>query len=417
MRRVVVAGMIGNGLEWYDFALYGILAGTLGKLFFPLGDAYAQTLAAYGVFAAGFLMRPLGAVMFGYFGDKYGRKFSLTLSILLMAIPTACIGILPTYETIGIWAPILLTIIRLLQGLSLGGEFSGSITFVVEHAPKHRRGLAGSSTIMSLCAGMLLGLGVVTFFVSLMGQEAFESWGWRIPFLIGLAIAFVGVYIRHHTEESPHYERAKSKGHLSKTPLREVFTSHKLELMRGILIYLSVTVPFYILTIYLKTYLEKELGYTMQDALFITTVCMALLMFMVPLTGHLTDKWGRKRVLMATAAAYFVFAYPIFMLMVQPGFASAIGAAVMLAFIVGFYIGPAPTVFVELFPTSVRYTGMAISYNICAAVFGGSAPMVCTWLIKTTGEQAVPALYIMLCAALSFLAFIGYHDRYKEDLH
>lgn len=362
-------------------------------------------------------MRPVGAVLFGYLGDKYGRKFSLALSILMMAVPTACIGFLPTYGQIGIWAPILLTIIRLMQGLSIAGQFSGSIAFVVEHAPMNRRGLAGSSTIMSLCAGMLLGALVATAFAEFLSQEAFESWGWRVPFIIGMVIAFVGLYIRNHTHESPHYEKAKEGGVLSETPFREVISLYRWPLLRGVGIYLSVTVPFYILTVFMNGYLTKMLGHTDRDALLINTLCMTMLMFLVPVTGWLCDRFGRKRVLMITAAAYFLCAYPIFLLINQPGFYSALTGVMLLTFIVAFYIGPTPTVLVELFPTRIRYTGMALSYNLCAAVFGGSAPVVSAFLIDKTKLLTMPAFYIMVCAFLSFVSFFGYHDRYQEELH
>ena len=232
MRRVVIAGMIGNGLEWYDFALYGYFAPTLGKLFFPGGDPYVQLISTYGIFAAGFLMRPVGGLLFGTLGDKYGRKFALTLSLLMMAIPTACIGVLPTYASIGIWAPMLLACVRMIQGLALAGQFTGSITFIVEHAPADKRGAAGGTTILSLCAGMLLGSGSATFMAEILPQAAFESWGWRVPFLLGIVIAFVGFYIRHHTEESPHYEKAKDEGALSQTPVRETLRLHWGKLVR-----------------------------------------------------------------------------------------------------------------------------------------------------------------------------------------
>lgn len=417
MRRVVIAGIIGNGLEWYDFALYGTFSAIIGKLFFPMGDTYVQLIATYGVFAAGFLMRPVGAVLFGYLGDKYGRKFALTLSILMMALPTACIGFLPTYASIGIWAPILLTVIRLLQGLSLAGQFSGSIAFVVEHAPVGKRGFAGSSTIMSLCGGMLLGALVATAFAESLSQEAFESWGWRVPFIIGVGIAFVGVYIRNHTDESPHYEKAKEEGTLSQTPLKDAVHNHGRELVRGVGIYLCVTVPFYILTVFMNGYLVNMLGHSHRDALLINTICMTLLMCLVPYTGWLSDRVGRKRVLMATTVAYLLFSYPIFLLITQPGFYSALAGVVAMTFIVAFYIGPTPTVLVELFPTSVRYTGMALSYNLCAAIFGGSAPVVSTFLIEQTKMLTMPAIYIMVCAVLSFISFLNYHDRYNEELH
>jgi MHS family proline/betaine transporter-like MFS transporter len=251
---------------------------------------------------------------------------------------------------------------------------------------------------------------------AIFSPEDLERWGWRIPFLMGIAIAFVGFYIRDHTTESPEYEKTKSEGKLSKTPVRETFRDHYRELIRGVCIYMSVTVPFYILTIFITGYLSKILGHTQRDSLLIGTISMAFLMVLVVPTASLTDKWGRKRVMMAATVAYFIFAYPMFSLMAQPGFFAPLTAELVMVFIASFYLGAAPTVFVELFPTSIRYTGMSISYNICAALFGGTAPSVCFWLIDKTGMKSVVAFYIMLSAVLSFIAFIGYRDRYKEEL-
>jgi MHS family proline/betaine transporter-like MFS transporter len=409
--------MIGNGLEWYDFALYGYYAPILGRLFFPTQDSYVQMISTYGIFAAGFIMRPIGAVLFGYLGDKFGRKFALTLSILLMAVPTACIGLLPTYASIGILAPILLTLVRLLQGLSLAGQFSGSITFIVEHCPSGKRGLAGSTTVLSLCAGMLLGSAAATLLANILPQADNESWGWRIPFLLGIVIAFVGYYIRHHTDESPHYTKAKDEGRLSQTPVREAFSDHLIELLRGIGIYMSVTVPFYILTVFMNGFMSRVLKHPIKDALLMSTLTMTLLMVLVPVSGWLSDKWGRKRMMVGAAIVYFITAYPIFLLMTQPGFTPALAGQILFTIIIAFFVGPAPAVLVELLPTSVRYSGMALSYNICAALFGGTAPMVGFWLIDKTHINTIVAFYIMFCAVVSFISFIGYHDRYKEELH
>ena len=412
MKKIVAAGMVGNGLEWYDFALYGYFAPIFGKLFFPESDHYTQMLATYGIFAAGFFMRPVGAVIFGYIGDKYGRKVSLNLSMLLMAIPTAAIGLLPTYEQIGIFAPILLMIIRLLQGISLAGQFSGSIAFIVEHAPIGRRGLAGSSTVMSLCIGMLCGSLTATIFAKILSQEALESWGWRIPFLLGLIIAFVGFYIRHHTEESPHYEKAKEEGNISHTPIRDAFRTNLLALLRGIGIYLSVTVPFYTLTVFINGFMSNTLGLPLKDTYFINTCSMIMLIIMLPITSHLSDLFGRKRLLTITAFAYFITIYSIFSLMNKSDFNSVITATLIFTFIVSFYIGAVPALLVELFPTRTRYTSMALSYNF-AAILGGMTPMIETWLVK---EEVSPAILIMVCAVISLVAFINYHDRYNEKL-
>ena len=416
LKRVVIAGMIGNGLEWYDFALYGHFAVIIARLFFPSDNAFISLISAFGAFAAGFAMRPLGAILFGYIGDKYGRKVSLATSILLMAIPTACIGLLPTYAQIGIWAPVLLTVIRLLQGLSLGGEFSGSITFVIEHSKSHHRGLVGSTTIISLVGGMLLGSFVATIFAESLSPAAFEAWGWRVPFLLGIVIGLVGFYIRHHTHESPHYAEAKEQGALSKTPLRDTLFHHKWELAQAVGIYLTVTVPFYVFSVFSISYLTKIVNRPMEEALLINTIGMFALLVVVPLGAWVSDKIGRKLTLFISALALLFFIYPITYVTANAGFAETMAATILFAFILGIYLGPIPAVLAELFPTKVRYTGLAISYNICAALFGGTAPMVATWLIKTTGMNTVVAFYLIVCAIISLIALYYFRDRYKEAL-
>ncbi len=408
--------MIGNALEWYDFALYGYFASVISQQFFPNTDPYISLISTYGAFAAGFLMRPFGAILFGILGDRYGRKISLAISILMMAIPTACIGLLPTYEQIGIAAPILLTIVRLLQGFSLGGEFSGSITFIVEHSKDNRRGVAGSTTVISLVFGMLVGSLIATVFAEILSKEDLETWGWRVPFLIGIAIGFVGFYIRHHTHESPRYARMKESGALSKHPLRDVFTKHPMKVAQAIGMYLSVTVPFYIFSVFMITYYSKIIGAPFEDALLINLIGMGMLMPIVLMSGWMSDKIGRKRIMVFSAIGYLIFAYPIFALMSSGVFVYAMTAQVIFAIFLGFYIGPIPAVLVELFPTSVRYTGMAISYNICAAIFGGTAPMVSTWLIKTTGYNSVVAVYIILCAIISLFTLSHFKDKFQQDI-
>lgn len=417
MKKVIVSAMLGNGLEWYDFALYGYFASIISVHFFPSSDPYISLLATYGAFAAGFLMRPVGAVFFGIIGDRYGRKISLTIAILTMAIPTACIGLLPTYAQIGILAPILLTIIRLFQGFSLGGEFSGSITFMVEHSSKQNRGLIGTASIVSLILGMVMGSLTATVFSEILSKEDLESWGWRIPFLFGIVIGLVGFYIRSHTDESPQYEKAKKGGSLSKKPIRDVFSMHKKESLIAIGIYLSVTVPFYIFSVFMITFYSKILARPLNEALLINLSGMLVLIFATVFSGFLSDKIGRKKILLIASVLYLIFALPIFNLIVDGAFLESLVANIIFAIILGFYIGPVPAILVELFPTKVRYSGMAVSYNICAAIFGGTAPMVATWLIKETKAPSVVAFYIILCAIISIISLIFFKDKFKEKLH
>lgn len=416
MRKVVVSGMIGNGLEWYDYALYGQMALVISRLFFPHGDPAVQLLATYGIFAAGFIVRPLGAVLFGWIGDTYGRKRAMVLAVLMMAIPTGCIGLLPTYAEIGILAPIALVIIRLLQGLSLGGEFSGSITYIVEHAPQHKRGLAGAASLVSLILGFLLGSLVGGLTANIVGQEAFEAWGWRIPFLLGVVIGLVGFYIRHHCDESPTYEKAKSEGVLSKTPVRDALKSHPKAMFQGFAMYLTVTMPFYLTTVYFIGFSNQQLGLTMAQALNLNIINMLVLLAAMPFSAWLSDSVGRKRIMMIAAAVMLLSVYPLFSLFAGADIVTVALVQATFALMLGMYIGPVAAVLVELFPTSVRFTGMALAYNMSAAIFGGTAPMVCTWLISTTGNPTSIAFYVMACNVASLVALLTYHDHWREPL-
>ena len=416
MRKVVVSGMVGNALEWYDFALYGHFVPILTKLFFPNVDPVLGLIAAFGVFAAGFFMRPIGAILFGYIGDTYGRKLALTLSILTMAIPTACIGLLPGYNQIGIWAPVVLTIVRLLQGLSLGGAFSGSIAFVLEHSPTEKRGLIGSTTMMSMNIGILAGTAVATLFAWMMPEEAFVSWGWRIPFIMGLAVGLVGLYIRNNLHESPQYEEAKSAGTIAKAPVRELLTTYFQPMMYGIIIYITVTIPFYTLVIFLKTYMTNFLGHSFAEASLISTIALILCTIVLPISGHISDKIGRKPVLMFACFGFIFLSYPAFYLMCQPGFVVPLLGQCIFGTLVGFYMGPVPAVLAELYPTSIRYTGIGLSYNISAAVLGGTVPAIATELIHWSGDNYALSYYIIFFCIVTFIGLYRWQDHGRKAL-
>lgn len=417
MRKVVVAGMIGNGLEWYDYALYGHFAALISLHFFPAENAYVSLIATFGVFAAGFAMRPIGAILFGYIGDRHGRKLSLTLSILLMAVPTACIGLLPTYAEIGMLAPVALTIIRLLQGLALGGELSGSITYVVEHAPMHRRGLIGSTSMISMMCGILVGAAAASLMAELLTEEEFTEWGWRVPFLFGLVIGLVGFYIRSFLDESPTYEDAKAEGHLSSKPFRDTIRHHWRTLLVGIGAYIAVTFPFYVLIVFMNSFLSKIVGYGLDEALYTNTAAMFIVLACIPIGAHISDRKGRKPVMVAAALGFVLLAVPAFWLIDTHNVLLALAGQAMLAVLVGFYISPIPALLVEIFPTSVRYTGMALACNVAAAAFGGTAPAFTTWMIKLTENNLIVGVCVTVSALISLVALKFYKETYRIALN
>lgn len=415
-RKVMVAGALGNGLEWYDYALYGHMSLIITKLFFPQDiDPSLAIILTFLTFAAGFISRPLGAIMFGRIGDKYGRKRALVLAILMMAIPTGMIGLLPTYEMIGITAPILLCLIRVMQGLSLGGAYGGSISYVVEHSPHNQRGSVGSVIKISLVIGFLLGSLVSTLMTWIMPVEAFESWGWRIPFLLGVCIAFVGHYIKHHGEESPVYEEAKKAGTLSDRPVRDAFLKHPWILIRGWAVYLFVTMPFYVISIYFIVYSKTYLNQTFEDALLINSMAMASMLISIPISAYLSDKFGRKPVLMGAIIAMLAWLYPAFSMMQTDDFTNILIAQSIMGLCLGAYLAPIPAALVEIFPTSIRYTGMSLAYNICA-IMGGLTPAISQWLIGYTGSETSIMYIIVVSGIISLVALMLYKDRWKEPL-
>ena len=416
MKKILISSMIGNALEWYDFVLYVQFAKIIGQLFFPSDDPFTSLLATFGIFAVGFVMRPLGGVLFGVLGDRFGRKAALVFSILMMAIPTAMIGFIPTYQQIGVAAPVLLTIMRLLQGLALGGGFSGCMTFIVEHAPSKQRGLIVSTTMFSLGGGVLLGIVVSLGFSHLLPEDDFLSWGWRLPFIISLAIGMVAFYIKNNIDESPIYLEAKKHGKISKTPIRGVITHHWKELLIAIALYLTVTVPFYSFTAFFSTFLQQHAGVSLFDALVINGIAIFIFMLAMPVTGWLSDKYGRKNVLMITSIAIAILAYPTFLMLLEGGFIYPLVAQIIFGIALGAYMGPIPATLVELFPTNIRFTGLALSYNISAALFGGTAPFVYLKLIAFTGSVMSPAFYIMSFVVLTVIALLNFKDLYKKAL-
>jgi MFS transporter, MHS family, proline/betaine transporter len=410
--RTVAAGVVGNVLEWYDFALYGFFAPTIGRSFFPSESRVASLLATYGVFALAFAMRPLGGLIFGHIGDRIGRKKALELSVLLMAVPTTLLGLLPTYHDIGVAAPILLTLIRALQGISVGGEFIGSISFLGEHASARRRGLLGSWTSCSATAGTLLGSVVA----AMVNASLPHQWGWRVPFCCGIVVGLAGLWLRRDISESPDFVKAAREGVLARSPALEALRHDRGAVLQTFGLGILMSVGFYMPFVWLPTWLGHLREPPLPGALTSNAITLAALAALLPIGGWLSDRMGRRRTLCFGAIAHLVIAVPLFTILEHGAYASALAAQVGLAVAAAIYFGPCPAAFVELFPTRTRYSGVAMGYNAAQALCGGTAPLIATWLVHATGTVQSAAIYLMAAAAASLAAALGMIDRAGRPL-
>ena len=408
--------MVGNVLEWYDFVVYGFLAGILGKLFFPSGDPTVELLKSYTVFAVGFLARPLGAILFGYLGDKLGRKKALMLSIILMATSTTAIGLLPTYYQIGILAPILLFLLKILQGLSVGGEYTTSVSFVVEHAPKGKRGLFGSVAILGAVVGILLGSASGAFITKVLSEGALYSYGWRLLFLTGIFLGFLGYYVRRNIDETPKFKEIEKSKKIDKNPILDLIKNAKTEFFKTISLSIFQAVGFYTIFVYLSQHLMTFLKFPKPVALSINTISMLVLTILIPIFGYLSDKFGRKPFILFSTGATFILAYPVFQFISSGEPLNAQIGQIIFAVITAGFMAVLPTTLVEIFPTKIRNTGYSIGYNLPFAIFGGTAPLIATKLIMKTGNLASPSFYLMFAAGVAFLAGVLLEETAKKPL-
>jgi MHS family proline/betaine transporter-like MFS transporter len=408
-RRVIAAGAIGNMLEWYDFAIYGYFASAIGRTFFPKEDAVAQILSAFGIFAVGYLMRPVGGALVGHMGDKFGRRSALTFSVMAMAIPTFFVGLLPGYATLGIVGPIALTLLRVIQGLSVGGEYTTSVVFMVEHAPTGRRGLIGALACCGAVGGILLGSATGAILSATMTPEAMAQWGWRIPFLMGLAVGVAGYALRRNIQETPRNSEGRS-------PLVETVRQHGPLLARlaGLAVFNSV--GFYLMFVYIVSWLQLADGIAPAKALEINTTSMIVLLPVVALMGSLSDRFGRRPMLFAATALGFVGAVPLFWLMHHDHAGLVLLGQLGFVLAVGMFLGTQPSIMVEAVPARVRCTAVALGYNVTLGIFGGLSPLVATWLVHRTENELSPAFMVMAAAAISFLAVLKFKESNKAAL-
>jgi MHS family proline/betaine transporter-like MFS transporter len=412
----VVAGVIGNIVEWYDFALYGFMASVISELFFPSDDHLVSLIATYGVFAAGFVMRPLGSVVFGWLGDTLGRSRTLLLSVAMMAVPTLLLGLLPSYASIGVLAPLALVVVRMVQGLSVGGEFSTSVTYLVETASPNRRGIAGSWANIGSLGGMLLGSAAAAAATNLMTPETLATWGWRVPFLFGGVLGSVAVLMRRKLPESPHF-RGYEGARCPNSPLREAFVCNRAQMAQGTLFAAAYGALFYLALVYLPTWVGEVSGIPLAVGMQANTATLALLLPLIPLAGWVSDRYvGRTRLV---AAAFLVLGFlgaAMFVWMRGGGVVAVIVGQLSMGVVLAVPLGVAPALFTELFPEEDRLTGYSIVFNVGLGIVGGLTPMLASWLILSTGLDLAPVGVLATAAAVGVAGLLWMRDGSREPL-
>lgn len=420
IKKVAVSSFLGNFIEWFDYATYSYFAIVIAHVFFPGDDPALALMQTFAVFALSFLLRPIGAIFWGSMGDKKGRKWALSTSIFLMTGATFCIGLLPGYLAIGLAAPILLLALRMIQGFSASGEYAGAATFLAEYAPANKRGVYCSLVPASTAVGLLVGSLFATVMYSILPTEAVNEWGWRIPFLLSGPLGLVAHYIRTKLEDSPTYQEMQKKVY-EKTedaphPLRDLFRNHLKELIVSFGACILNAVGFYVVLTYLPVYLETVVMMPASQSSLITTICLVAYVAFIFGSGHLSDKFGRKKMLILACGSFIVLTVPAFMLLNSADFFVVLGVELVLCLALTINDGTLSSYLTETFPTSVRYTGFALSFNMANAIFGGSASFISTALITATGSNLAPAWYMVGISCIALVAMILSHEHTGKDL-
>ncbi len=407
--HTLAAGILGNVLEWYDFGVYGFFASIIATQFFPSDNPTISLIAAFGAFAAGFLMRPVGAAIFGQIGDRYGRGRALQLSVMCMAIPTFLIGLLPTYEKIGVAAAVLMVLMRMVQGAAVGGEYTCSIVFLAERAPSGKRAFFTCWSLFGAVGGILLGSAVGALLSNVLSNDALNSWGWRVAFMAGIMVSIVGYLIRRGLTEEKSVRPEKP-------PLSEAIRNHKMDMIRVIALNVVNAITFYLIFVYVVTWLIKNVDVSRSEALDINTLSMIVLLVLIPVCAKISDAWGRKKMLLLGIGATVLFAYPLVWLMHHPLPAYIFAGQTGFAILVAAYGASIPATMCEMFPKKIRATAVSVSYNITFALVGGTSPIVAVWLISRTHNDLSFAWYISAAALISFLAAMTLTDRRNDPL-
>ena len=410
----ITAAVIGNALEWYDFIVFGFFTVVISRLFFPSDSQYASLLLTTGTFGVGFFMRPVGGILLGIYADRRGRKAALLMVIILMTVAIAMIAFAPTYAAIGIGAPLIMVLARLLQGFSAGGEFASATAFLTEIAPAGRRGLYGSWQMVGQGLAVLLGAILGTLLTRSLTPEALDSWGWRIPFLFGLIIGPVGLYIRRNLDETSAFLQS-NRSSAGQQGSGSVLMSHVKEMLVCLGMVVSGTISFYVILIYIPTFARTQLHLPLDQAFLAQSIGLACEVALIPICGALSDFVGRKPVMITALVLDLLVTYPLFSwVSASPSFGALLTMQIILCGLFGVFNGPISTALAEQFPTRVRSTALAIAYNIAVMLFGGFAQFFVTWLIQATGTPIAPAYYLMFGAAVGLLAALFLKERARD---
>ena len=418
VRKAAVASTVGTTIEWYDYFLYGTAAALVfPQLFFPNASPYVALLSSFATYFVGFLARPVGAAIFGHWGDRIGRKVTLIVTLLLMGISTALIGLLPGQASWGDAAPVVLIVLRILQGIAVGGEWSGSVLLSMEWGDQHRRGLMGSWPQLGVAIGLILSTGLMALFNTVAGKTGFLSWGWRVPFLLSLVLVAVGLYIRLKVLETPMFAKVVAEKTVERMPVWLVIRRHPKAIVLSALVRMSEQMPFYIVTAFVLSYLTgPEHGFSRNFVLIGTLVAAAVEFVLVPYFGHLSDSVGRKKIYMAGAAIMGVWGFAYFAML-----DSGIGWLVFLALCLGLVphaiqYGPQASLIAESFPTRLRYGGAGLGYQLASVIAGGPAALVATYLIHQFGTGYAVAVYIAVSAVITLAACAALTDHSRSDI-